>query len=661
MPQRVRHRIFLRNSFINFSCLLTLIVGSFLSAIPIHAVSQGDAIIVYGEGTVQTPRYRTLTGTTWSAESSLSTASAAVRFVITRAAPTRNEMLAGVTNASGALTIFRWNGSSWSNEWSVTTALGKQPRYDIAYEQSSGKAIVLYSTNAAPTNEMAYRIWDGSSWTGATNLDASKTSGVVHYIRLAARSGTDEVAAAWGDANLDLSGNYFDGTNGVWKGEPSTVIDNNLAVVNTDTDISTRIFDLAFEQTSGELLLVWGNNNDAFPHYITRTAGTSGSWSSPTSGGTSFKIQGIDITLAAEPGTDYIAYANTSNFNNSSTGDFAEAAMWTGSGWANFNNYDNAISSTASQIGRTSVEWVQSGGQSRAVVVYDDLSSTGVDWLFFNKNTTTWSAIQTDYTGTPAPNSSGASGQMSLYRNPYNLSEALYVTVDGQSDLYLKKISFNGSTLTWSSLDPSGASAETSIPSKVAWAAGFAYNAYIPVLSVDVVDASGNTVSSPSISMDSIQASGTCQTSTGTLGSSSQKIRVTNPTATPGWTLSIAATGGATSNWSSGSSTYDFNDATSSGCSDGADADSLAGQLSLDPSAGTAAAQSGCTTTGISKGSSSAFSQGSTDSITLMSASASAGTNCYWELTGVSLSQKVPELQAQGSYSMSMTVTVVAN
>ena len=623
-------------------------------------------MLVYGEGTVVTPRYRTLSGTTWSAESSLPTAGAAVSYNVVRAAPTRTELLAGVVNTAGTLTIYRWNGAAWSNEWTVATGLGGAPRFDIAYEQSSGKAVVLYSRNIATTNELASRIWDGASWTVATNLDAVRTSGIVQYIRLEPRSGTDELAAVWGDANFDLSANYFDGANAVWKGEPAAALETVLAAVGTGTIIASRNFDLAFEQTSGELLIVWGNNSNSFPSYVTRTAGTGGAWGTATTTGATFKVQGLDIQLASEPGTNYIAYANQGNFSPNSGTEFAEAAMWTGSAWANINNYDNTTSLTAASLIRTAVTWLQSGAQSRAVVTYDDAAASGIDWLSFNKNTTTWSAVQTDYTGAPAPSATGAAGAMYLARNPFNLAEATYTTVDGQNDLFTKKITFDGTNLTWSSTESGGVSPETSTATKVGWAASFAYNAFVPAagaLSVDVVDASGVTVASPSLSMSATAASGLCQTTTGTLGVTAQKIRVNNTTLTPGWSLSIAATAGAAGSWSSGGATYDFNDPSggTAGCADGADADTLPGQLSVDPSASTITPQSGCATTGLTKGTASAFSQAVADSITLANASVSAATNCFWDIASISLSQKVPELQPSGSYNLLMTVTIVAN
>jgi len=182
-------------------------------------------------------------------------------------------------------------------------------------------------------------------------------------------------------------------------------------------------------------------------------------------------------------------------------------------------------------------------------------------------------------------------------------------------------------------------------------------------LSIDIVDNSGNTVSSPSATFGGLTFSFNSQTATGTLGTSSQRIRVYNPTGTNTWTASIAATGGPTALWTSGSDTYDFNDSHSDGTDD-ADTDTVGGRLTVDPSVGTVAGVPDNTTcsptTGITKGSSSAFREiaSAVSSITLLSGGASATPYCRWDLTGVSLSQVIPPSQATGTYNLSFTVTI---
>jgi hypothetical protein len=176
-----------------------------------------------------------------------------------------------------------------------------------------------------------------------------------------------------------------------------------------------------------------------------------------------------------------------------------------------------------------------------------------------------------------------------------------------------------------------------------------------PSLGVDMVDGSGNGVASPSVTTTSFSKGFSCQTPTGTLGTATQKIRINNTTDNPAWTLAIAASGGPTTRWVSGSNSYDFNDAGGSpaGCSNG--------QLSINPSVSTITPQTNCTSTGVAKGAASAFSQGTTDSISLVTANNPAYIDCYWDITGINLSQKVPANQPSGNYSINLTLTLTAN
>jgi hypothetical protein len=173
--------------------------------------------------------------------------------------------------------------------------------------------------------------------------------------------------------------------------------------------------------------------------------------------------------------------------------------------------------------------------------------------------------------------------------------------------------------------------------------------------SVDIVDGSGNTVASPSVSFESLTYSFDTQDGTGTLGTASEKIRAYNPTGAAVWSVNIAGSD-ATAVWTDGANTYDFNDA--SGYADGGDADLVGGQMTIDPSVGTLAGVSGCATTNVTKGASNSFVQESVDSIDLMSAASGAPTFCRWDLTGVGLTQKVPAGQVSGSYAVSMVLTI---
>jgi hypothetical protein len=177
-------------------------------------------------------------------------------------------------------------------------------------------------------------------------------------------------------------------------------------------------------------------------------------------------------------------------------------------------------------------------------------------------------------------------------------------------------------------------------------------------LSVDIVDAGGTPVPTPAIVINSSTASFTFQTVAGTFGTSAERMRVNNTTVNPLWTASIAAAAGPTALLAAGAQKYDFNDPTGSAV-DGGDADAYGGQMTLTPTAGTLGGT--CATTGVTKGSSASFSEGATNSITLLTAGGTANIDCYWDFTGVGVSQTIPAEQPANSYSLDMTLTVVAN
>jgi hypothetical protein len=177
-------------------------------------------------------------------------------------------------------------------------------------------------------------------------------------------------------------------------------------------------------------------------------------------------------------------------------------------------------------------------------------------------------------------------------------------------------------------------------------------------LTVDIVDAGGTPVPTPAIVINSATLSFAFQTVTGSFGTSAQRLRVNNTTLNPLWTVSIAAAAGPTALLSTGTLKYDFNDPTASAV-DGADADAFGGQMTLNPSVGTLGGT--CATTGVTKGSSSAFSEGVTNSITLLTAGSTANIDCYWDFTGIGVSQTIPAEQPADSYAIDMTLSIIAN
>ncbi len=177
-------------------------------------------------------------------------------------------------------------------------------------------------------------------------------------------------------------------------------------------------------------------------------------------------------------------------------------------------------------------------------------------------------------------------------------------------------------------------------------------------LTVDIVDTNGDTVLAPSMPMNAVSVLFTSQSATGTFGVAAQKIRVDNSTGNAQWSLTLAAADGPTSVWDSVSGSYDFNDATADAM-DGADTDNRGGQMTVNATPGILGGT--CTDTGITKGASAQFVEGVTDSITILTAGALADISCYWDMTGVSVSQTIPKEQSAATdYNIDMMLTVTA-
>src|SRR3989339_1551736 len=179
-------------------------------------------------------------------------------------------------------------------------------------------------------------------------------------------------------------------------------------------------------------------------------------------------------------------------------------------------------------------------------------------------------------------------------------------------------------------------------------------------LAVDIVDGSYVTVGSPTMAMSAAIFSFSCQTKTGSFGTASEQIYVSNPDAADnGWTVSLAAAA-TTDIWDSAGTDFDFNDSSGSGCTDGADAgDTVGGQMTVDASVATlAAGSSGAATTNITKGSSAPFVEGTTDTITILTGAAGSADIGDWTLQGVSVSQKIPaEQPAARDYDINMVLS----
>ena len=179
-------------------------------------------------------------------------------------------------------------------------------------------------------------------------------------------------------------------------------------------------------------------------------------------------------------------------------------------------------------------------------------------------------------------------------------------------------------------------------------------------LDIRFADATNATLTNPTTVFSAAMTGRTASTTTAKLSNnSSQQLEVANSLSTTGWSVSLAATGGSTAKWTQAgdAANYAFNSTNTD-----------QGQLSVDLSSSVFTASGSmplgqaCTTAGLSYGAGGAFVAGtaSANAITLATASSSSGLTCLFKLQDISLKQTIPAYQKPGTYTLPVTVTVVA-
>jgi len=476
--------------------LVIILLSIFVSDSGVSSANaRGDGALIYGVAANTTPQFRTYSGASNGVSSAANTvAGATPQNMIIRASSTKQEMVAGYTDSTGVLQIMCYNGTSWTNEWSVTVGgNGSTRRFDIAYETNTGKVMVLYSTNAAPTNELAYRTKSGSTgcgsanWSSATNVDPVRTTTVVSWVRLAwdRRGSSNLLTAVWADSNTSLSAMQWSGS--AWGNEPSAVLENALECIGTTGTCSsgvapsTQVFDVEYESSSGDVMVVWGAANGTNgvngARYAICTGGTSTcTWTnvgqiSGTGSSSALADDAHTMDIAANPNSDEISFASIGD-----GGDDLQAAYWSGSAWLTQGNVDTTCQSPAAGKQLVATAWLINGSTTRRVITYADSSGNTISYL-----TSSGSAdLSATATFTTSPTMNGANRNWyDLQTDPFNSDRMMFTLSDTDASanvrLFAKKIVMDSSgSLTLTNSDGS-ATLASNMPTATTSPFGFAY------------------------------------------------------------------------------------------------------------------------------------------------------------------------------------------
>ncbi len=107
------------------------------------------------------------TAASWSGESTITAAVGGEPQQLQLAtAPDDDGMTLLVSTGSADYAVF-WDGSAWTSSAMLSTTPDNLTEVNVAYEQQSGDAIVVYGHSS---DEVYYRVWDGSSLNAETAI-----------------------------------------------------------------------------------------------------------------------------------------------------------------------------------------------------------------------------------------------------------------------------------------------------------------------------------------------------------------------------------------------------------------------------------------------------------------------------------------------------------
>ncbi len=333
---------------------------------------QDSGMAVYGVSvTSSVPKVRTyapLTG--FASEASANNNSGTLRLSVIREAPTRDEYMIATIHASNYIYVQRYDGSSWSTEWNSGVSVSGSNRnyFDVEYEQQSGDALVVYEQVNGSNKTVAFRTYDGSTWSGEQLLDYSGLAGsansAITRLKMYAKKGSNEILLVMMDSAREVYAYIWNGT-GFINGKTITI--NRNTASNIDEVIGG-----AWESLSGEAFIAFGDSSSAVS-YSTYNGST---WSTDAQ---AYDISGSfnaveHIDLAADPTSDYIAVIDGSTSNR------VDVRMWTGSAWeASPPSYGTKSGGLPS----VSVAWLGQGGKALFVWGNGSQTNNNIDYITY--------------------------------------------------------------------------------------------------------------------------------------------------------------------------------------------------------------------------------------------------------------------------------------
>ncbi len=370
---------------------------------------RGIMCAYYDSGSVSIPRYRQWGGGAWSGEESANSVGGTIQWIVMQSCPTRKETIMGALDRSRDVNVQIWDGSAWSTPQQFSDSLDSYARrgFDIAYEQISGDAMVVYMDMGLDDGVPRYRIWNGTGWGGGASVDGTNPgTGDVWWVRLAANPNSNEMVLVTLDDWEDIRAQVWDGSS--WG--------NPIQITNSARIDRYQCFDVVYD-TGGNATVVWADQSSVKSHVWNGTA-----WSA-ASDVYSFTDNVYWIKLASDPNSDNILMGALD------AADDISVSAWNGSAW------------TTTKL---EIETASHNGDSRCFdVSFEQASSIGM--VVWSDNThipkyRTWNATDDSWSSESSASSIGMNYVSWVQLTPDTESDEIFLmTSDGDNDINIQR------------------------------------------------------------------------------------------------------------------------------------------------------------------------------------------------------------------------------
>jgi hypothetical protein len=368
----------------------------------------------YQEQNMQKPLYRTWNKYNISGNELNSTflVDGDITWVVTKAGHERKEFIIGTEdkNNNVKFQVYDVDRDAWTNFSSNTDGANAGFRaFDIAYEEVSGDALIVYESASGSNQVISYRTWNGTEFSSAQTYTTNLTAAPISWVSLTADKDSDNImllihnnvgelyAVPWNGTNLDIT--------------------RNTTLSTATVSSSEQHFDFAWEESSGEGLVLYGESTNLVYRTYNSTA-----W-----GEESTMALGDSLDTArfcSEENSDYIGLIFQTNLAT------VNVSMWNGSQFlAGAPTADSATELHGTNNVNVDCVWLN---QTTALFGFIDADSLSMDYFTFVRDS--WNASALTSTATTINFASDDIGGLRFVKHPVT-QEVMVTAVDIAEDI----------------------------------------------------------------------------------------------------------------------------------------------------------------------------------------------------------------------------------